>query len=1564
MKKAIDKLTAAALSLSMLASLCPMAAASAEGDVLHWDFSEYTEEPVAAEGELTENYGGLEVHMNDGDVMTGGGLIWSAPGTTTSDDKTVANNRYIVFTPEVSGNISITFSGSIYNSKSKAPRMYIVPGEDPSCMSKTNSDANGSAATATGADRETVLTAELDAGETYYIWPYYYNSSECAFTVSDITYSAAVPEMKTRNIYESNMLLQRDEPVYIDGTCSAAVTEATVSLKNEDTQEIVDTVTADVEDREWSAVLDPVSDYESTYTLTISADGMEDIVYTNIIFGDQYLFSGQSNMWKQVSYYRNIDPDTYSESEVSKHLTDKIRVMYTPGQSDYGTAELQFDAQNKQPWRDFSSYANIRDISAVAYKTAVKLHEETGVPIGIIDNPYPGSYISSWFDSALAIDDCNLGKNGNSNERNWYCGRIYPIRNLKLSGIFWYQGCTDAATTYHDDPYTYYSDMMARLIDSWRELFGDGELPFYYTQLTRIGSTIVDENNPDTGAAGKMPIKLAQTDVYLNMEDKTNVGLVGTLDVYGAYEYPGTANDANCRNDIHCGQKQLVGDRMANLALIDIYGRESDSDGNKLYRMGPIYKSSRRSGSSVIVTFDCSGRLEIMPSERYTDEVGAQKIEDGEFDPNVLNEFELAGEDGVWYPAKAEITADNEVTVTSEDVSEPVMVRYANRDYSESPNLTDGSGLPSYVFSKTAETEEEPPAGTPTASPSAAPTAGPTASPDATPEAEKHTVTFDYGSGRTEKVTVADGDTVSELPEAPSKRVIELNENAEAGPAQLIRADYGDDGSLSKVSFTETTISDGQNELELPEADNEKYMLWDSMSGMRPLGIEKTKHAVWVANGIEFTADTPVTADVSVTAVYDHIASTTEPTAAPTAEPTGLPDYEETHSFDFGADRNEEGTFTVDHATAYGEHENGMTYGLINIDEASVIDDIRFDGFSDDVIAYMRDGEIGGNGYVTAPDAEPYAVSDEIVSKGWTPNESYPYPLPNEVTYEYPTIVKGIDINGGEVSSISVMVQGDMQYYALGAVDILGSDGSVLRTEYSVSTDINPLIGHIDNTACSYGEIYTMNFENVSVADGESVRAYTVALQSGEEVPTGERYSSYYVPEQTESVLMNEDFADGIDGWKEGGSSAVKETAAVQKDGKSAIKLSQNGSGTYNVYKRFDDNAEADNGIVRVRFMINYSYGSFTIKLSPATDTGSYVEGLKLIDVKDGVLSFEDGTEIGRIKTGKWTDVECRIDLINGTLTASVAGGTPKTIEKEELVSENESELDGLLPFRGFAAAYMATGSTIPSYSYETYISELVVDTVSCELPSYTVTAEAETGSEDRGTVSGGGKFDVNETATVNAKAADGYEFAGWYDELGNEISGLSEYSFRIRGDKKLYARFEEEVIDPNVTKWSFSAFRDGAEIFAESEESAEYNGLTIHVNGGDSVTEEGVYWNAPGGISSDSTTTVTNNRYIEFVPEKSGTISITYKGSLESGSNYPRMYISCGDSLACTTKDASAAQLEPNKQFDNKEGDGRYATMTADLTAGNHYYIWAYYYNRPGANFTISEISYDTNQK
>ncbi|MBQ8300974.1 MAG: hypothetical protein IJX57_03315, partial [Clostridia bacterium] len=112
-----------------------------------------------------------------------------------------------------------------------------------------------------------------------------------------------------------------------------------------------------------------------------------------------------------------------------------------------------------------------------------------------------------------------------------------------------------------------------------------------------------------------------------------------------------------------------------------------------------------------------------------------------------------------------------------------------------------------------------------------------------------------------------------------------------------------------------------------------------------------------------------------------------------------------------------------------------------------------------------------------SPDEKPYTMPDELLKKGWVPNDSYPYPLPGNVEYEYPTIVKSVNIENDSVSDIKVMVQGNMQYYAQGVVDILDADGNVVKTVYSTSTDINPLIDHIDNTACSYGEIYTMYFD-------------------------------------------------------------------------------------------------------------------------------------------------------------------------------------------------------------------------------------------------------------------------------------------------------------------------------------------------------------------------------------------------------------------------------------------------------------------------------------------------------
>ena len=583
--------------------------------------------------------------------------------------------------------------------------------------------------------------------------------------------------IKTRNIYEDNMMLQRDKSAYIDGICQNINSATAYLYKGEDTTP-VQTKEVTIGGGEWNVTLDPVSDYNATYKIVIDGDNGS-VTMNNVMFGDVYLFSGQSNMWKEVSYYKSRDND-YTQANVEKHLTNKIRVMYTKGSSCVGATNPLYDVAYKESWRDFSTYSNVSGLPAVAFSAATDIYENNGnVPVGVIANAYPGSYISCWFPNT-GIDACNSNRNKNSNERNWYNGRIYPIRNLKLSGVFWYQGEADSAPVYHSPQYDYYVDMMPKLIDLWRGEFKDETLPFYYVQLCRLGETR-DENNPDTTANGEVYIRQAQTDTYLNAQNKTNLGIVGTLDIYGKYEYPNTQNDANCRNDIHPGQKKIIGERLAAFVLKDVYGKD-------VYTNGPMPKEAVSKAGKITVTYDCNGSLKIMDSKQYADTVTDEKIKSGAINPDILNEFEIAGEDGNWYEATAQITSQNQVTVYSPKVSRPTKVRYGYEDYPEAPNLTDNSNLPSYVFEIAAEVSDE----------------------------------------ELEVVTISGAD----------KDNVEIMAYDNISEAVIITSSYKD-GLLENVVVSEKTkLNKGTNTVKLSQEvkASDKIMIWNSIDGMKPYG--------------------------------------------------------------------------------------------------------------------------------------------------------------------------------------------------------------------------------------------------------------------------------------------------------------------------------------------------------------------------------------------------------------------------------------------------------------------------------------------------------------------------------------------------------------------------------------------------------------------------------------------------------------------------------------------------------------------------------------------------------
>lgn len=163
---------------------------TASGETV-WNFSDYSENPVngtrVSSNQETENvdYNGLKIHLNDSDSVSGSGVYWNAPSHITS--AVVSNNRYITYTPTESGTISITFKGSAKEGTKRVPRMYIVDGTDTSVMNKAGVSKDAGAV-----DTDTVLTTNLTAGKTYYIYSFYNNLTSCAFTISNITFTPSV----------------------------------------------------------------------------------------------------------------------------------------------------------------------------------------------------------------------------------------------------------------------------------------------------------------------------------------------------------------------------------------------------------------------------------------------------------------------------------------------------------------------------------------------------------------------------------------------------------------------------------------------------------------------------------------------------------------------------------------------------------------------------------------------------------------------------------------------------------------------------------------------------------------------------------------------------------------------------------------------------------------------------------------------------------------------------------------------------------------------------------------------------------------------------------------------------------------------------------------------------------------------------------------------------------------------------------------------------------------------------------------------------------------------------
>jgi len=452
-------------------------------------------------------------------------------------------------------------------------------------------------------------------------------------------------------IINHNMVLQRGQPVPVWGWATAGekVSVEFASQKK--------TAKADGTGR-WEVRLAKLDASSAPATMTIS--GSETITLTNILVGEVWLCSGQSNMEKPIGTQPGQKPVPNFEQELaSGDNFPQIRLFKA---SRVLSAEPAKDV--KGAWAVCSSNSlDAMKFSAAAYFFAREITKELNVPIGLVESSWGGTRVEPWtppvgFEAVPAVADLAKYSAGTNQLDNKMPSAIYnamiaPLKPFAIRGALWYQGESNCI----DNPDgAIYADKLEALIKGWRKVWGQGDFAFYYVQLAPY-SYFSNRDKPRVPSPEALPeIWEAQTRCLR----LPNTGMAVITD---------TVSDLK---DIHPTNKQDVGKRLALLALNKTYGRKD------VICTGPMFKAMKVKDGRAALSFDGVGSgLHVKDSQE-------------------LNSFTVAGADGKFVPAEAQIEGET-VVVSSAEVAEPKAVRFGWHELAQ-PNFFNEEGLPASPF--------------------------------------------------------------------------------------------------------------------------------------------------------------------------------------------------------------------------------------------------------------------------------------------------------------------------------------------------------------------------------------------------------------------------------------------------------------------------------------------------------------------------------------------------------------------------------------------------------------------------------------------------------------------------------------------------------------------------------------------------------------------------------------------------------------------------------------------------------------------------------------------------
>ncbi len=467
--------------------------------------------------------------------------------------------------------------------------------------------------------------------------------------------------LKVARVFSNHMVLQRELPIKIWGT--ADFNEKIIVILGRNSAECTTGT-----DGKWDIEL-PLMPAGGPYALIIS--GKTTLEFNDVLIGEVWLCSGQSNMAFPLKSEKNGAVELPDANFPEIRLFNMKTIAWA---GNVAFSEEQLNKINRGEFYKFGPWKNCTtetasEFSAVAYYFGKKIHNELGVPIGLIHNAKGGSNTESWVsrtileshpwlvdmltdwrNNDLVSEWCreraskNLEGTDNPLQRHpfepsyLFDAGIAPLIPFGIKGVIWYQGESNAENI------PVHNELFPMLVNDWRDKWGIGDFSFLYVQL----SSIEPRNSwPEFRDSQRRFLDIIP-----------GCGMAVTSDI----GHP---------TDVHPKNKKDVGNRLALWALAQTYNRD-------ITYSGPLYKSLFTRKSKIWLSFDhCGTGLATKDNKKITG-------------------FEIAGTDRNFKPAKARIKGKH-IIIHNKEIKNPVAVRYNWKPYTEG-NLFNKEGLPASTF--------------------------------------------------------------------------------------------------------------------------------------------------------------------------------------------------------------------------------------------------------------------------------------------------------------------------------------------------------------------------------------------------------------------------------------------------------------------------------------------------------------------------------------------------------------------------------------------------------------------------------------------------------------------------------------------------------------------------------------------------------------------------------------------------------------------------------------------------------------------------------------------------